>query len=79
MDLNMDNSIDFNNIYINHLGVRVSVIQHRDADPMATKYQEIGIGEPSVDMPIIRYGSTLDELISALHKAKDKIEGWVGT
>ena len=79
MDLNMDNSIDFNNIYINHLGVRVSVIQHRDADPMATKYQEIGIGEPSVDMPIIRYGSTLDELINALQKAKDKIEGWVGT
>ena len=79
MDLNMDNSIDFNNIYINHLGVRVSVIQHRDADPMATKYQEVGIGEPSVDMPIIRYGSTLDELISALQKAKDKIEGWVGT
>ena len=75
----MDNSIDFNNIYINHLGVRVSVIQHRDADPMATKYQEVGIGEPSVDMPIIRYGSTLDELISALQKAKDKIEGWVGT
>ena len=75
----MDNSINFNNIYINHLGVRVSVIQHRDADPMATKYQEIGIGEPSVDMPIIRYGSTLDELISALQKAKDKIEGLVGT
>ena len=79
MDLNMDNSIDFNNIYITHLGVRVSVIQHRDADPMATKYQEVGIGEASVDMPIIRYGSTLDELISALQKAKDKIEGWVGT
>jgi hypothetical protein len=75
----MDNSIDFNNIYITHLGVRVSVIQHRDADPMATKYQEVGIGEPSVDMPIIRYGSTLDELINALQKAKDKIEGWVGT
>ena len=79
MDLNMDNSIDFNNIYITHLGVNVSVAQHRDADPMATKYQEVGIGEPSVDMPIIRYGSTLDELISALQKAKDKIEGWVGT
>jgi len=70
----MDNSVDFNNIYITHLGVKVSVSQHRDVDPRATKYQEIGIGEPSVDMPIIRYGSTLDELISALQNAKDKIE-----
>ena len=70
----MDNSIDFNNIYITHLGVRVSVIQHRDADPMATKYQEIGIGEASVDMPIIRYASTLDEFIDALQKARYKIE-----
>ena len=76
----MDNSINFNNILLTHKGVDVSVIQHRDKDnPMDTQYQEIGIGEPSVDMPIIRYGSTLDELISALQKAKDKIEGWVGT
>ena len=74
MDLNMDNLVDFNNIYITHNGVRVSVIQHRDADPTATKYQEIGIGETSADMPIIRYGSTLEELINALQKAKDKIE-----
>ena len=72
--------INFNNILLTHKGVDVSVIQHRDKDnPMDTQYQEIGIGEPSVDMPIIRYGSTLDELISALQKAKDKIEGWVGT
>ena len=70
----MDNSVDFNNIYITHLGVKVSVSQHRDVDPMATKYQEIGIGEPSVDMPIIRYGSTLDELISALQEARNKME-----
>ena len=72
----MDNliEIDFNSILITHNGVRVSVIQHRDADPLATKYQEIGIGEPNAFMPIIRYGSTLDELITALQKAKDRIE-----
>ncbi len=74
MDLNMDDTIDFNSILITHNGVRVSVIQHRDADPLATKYQEIGIGEPSADMPIIRYASTLDEFIDALQKARDKIE-----
>ena len=72
--------INFNNILLTHKGVDVSVIQHRDKEnPMDTQYQEIGIGEPSVDMPIIRYGSTLDELINALQNAKDKIEGWVGT
>ena len=74
MDLNMVNLVDFNNIYITHNGVRVSVAHHRDADPTATKCQEIGIGEISADMPIIRYGSTLEELINALQKAKDKIE-----
>ena len=67
--------INFNNILLTHKGVDVSVIQHRDKDnPMDTQYQEIGIGEPSYDMPIIRYGSTLDELIKALQKSKDKIE-----
>ena len=71
----MDNSIDFNNILLTHKGVDVSVIQHRDEDnPMDTQYQEIGIGEPSADMPIIRYASTLDEFIDALQKARDKIE-----
>jgi len=71
----MDNSIDFNNILLTHKGVDVSVIQHRDKDnPMDTQYQEIGIGEPSVDMPIIRYASTLDEFIDALQKARYKIE-----
>ena len=67
--------INFNNILLTHKGVDVSVIQHRDKDnPMDTQYQEIGIGEPSVDMPIIRYASTLDEFIDALQKARDKIE-----
>ena len=71
----MDNSIDFNNILLTHKGVDVSVLQHRDKDnPMDTQYQEIGIGEPSVDMPIIRYASTLDEFIDALQKARYKIE-----
>ena len=71
----MDNSIEFNNILLTHKGVDVSVIQHRDKDnPMDTQYQEIGIGEPSVDMPIIRYASTLDEFIDALQKARYKIE-----
>ena len=71
----MDNSIDFNNILLTHKGVDVSVIQHRDKDnPMDTQYQEIGIGEASVDMPIIRYASTLDEFIDALQKARYKIE-----
>tara|TARA_R110002072_G_scaffold95172_1_gene209750 strand:+ start:1470 stop:1703 length:234 start_codon:yes stop_codon:yes gene_type:complete len=70
----MESEVDFNSILITHNGVRVSVIQHRDADPLATKYQEIGIGEPNAFMPIIRYGSTLDELITALQKAKDRIE-----
>ena len=71
----MDNSIDFNNILLTHKGVDVSVIQHRDKDnPMDTQYQEIGIGDPSVDMPIIRYASTLDEFIDALQKARYKIE-----
>ena len=67
--------INFNNILLTHKGVDVSVIQHRDKDnPMDTQYQEIGIGDPSVDMPIIRYASTLDEFIDALQKARDKIE-----
>jgi hypothetical protein len=67
--------INFNNILLTHKGVDVSVIQHRDKDnPMDTQYQEIGIGEPSVDMPIIRYASTLDEFIDALQKARYKIE-----
>ena len=75
MDLNMDNTIDFNNIYITHRGVSVSDIQHRDTfDPMATKYQEIGIGEPSADMGIVGYGSTLTELIYALQKVQHKID-----
>ena len=67
--------INFNNILLTHKGVDVSVIQHRDKDnPMDTQYQEIGIGEPSVYMPIIRYASTLDEFIDALQKARYKIE-----
>ena len=70
----MDNLVDFNNIYITHNGVRVSVIQHRDADPTATKYQEVGIGETSDDTPIIRYGSTLTELIDALQEAQSRID-----
>ena len=76
MDLNMDNliEIDFNNILITHNGVRVSVIQHRDPDPLATKYQEVGIGEPNAFMPIIKYGSTLTELIDALQEAQSKID-----
>tara|TARA_R100000541_G_scaffold9206_1_gene16750 strand:- start:321 stop:590 length:270 start_codon:yes stop_codon:yes gene_type:complete len=76
MDLNMDNltEIDFNSILITHNGVRVSVIQHRDPDPLATKYQEIGIGEPNAFMPIIKYGSTLTELIDALQEAQSKID-----
>ena len=72
----MDNSVDFNNIYITHLGVKVSVAQHRDADPMATKYQEVGIGGPDASMTIIRYGSTLTELIDALQRAQSKIDYW---
>jgi hypothetical protein len=76
MDLNMDNliEIDFNNIYVTHNGVKVSIAQHRDADPLATKCQEIGIGEPTAFMPIIRDGSTLTELIDALQKAQSKID-----
>jgi len=72
----MDNliEIDFNNIYVTHNGVKVSIAQHRDADPLATKCQEVGIGEPNAFMPIIRYGSTLTELIDALQKAQSKIE-----
>ena len=67
--------INFNNILLTHKGVDVSVIQHRDKDnPMDTQYQEIGIGDPSVDIPIIRYASTLDEFIDALQKARYKIE-----
>ena len=72
----MDNliEIDFNNILITHNGVRVSVIQHRDPDPLATKYQEVGIGEPNAFMPIIKYGSTLIELIDALQEAQSRID-----
>jgi len=70
--------INFNNIYITHNGVKVSIAQHRDADPLATKYQEVGIGEPSADMPIIRYGSTLTELIDALQRAQSKIDYGIG-
>ena len=67
--------INFNNIMLTHNGVKVSVAQHRDEDnPMDTQCQEIGVGEPSVDMPIIRYASTLDEFIDALQKARNKID-----
>ena len=70
----MDKTIDFNSIYITHCGVKVSVIQHRDDDPMATKYQEIGIGEPSADMSIVGYGATVSELIYALQTVRRKID-----
>ena len=67
--------INFNNILLTHNGVKVSVIQHRDEDnPMDTSYQEIGIGEPSVDMRIVRYASTLTEFIEALQRAQSKID-----
>jgi hypothetical protein len=72
--MSIDNKVNFNDILITHNGVRVSVIQHRDPDPLATKYQEIGIGEPNAFMPIIRYGSTLTELIDALQEAQSKID-----
>ena len=63
--------VNFNDILLTHNGVRVSVIQHRDEDnPMDTSYQEIGVGEPSVDMRIVRYSSTLPELIEALQKVQ---------
>tara|TARA_R110002012_G_scaffold167163_1_gene330591 strand:+ start:64 stop:327 length:264 start_codon:yes stop_codon:yes gene_type:complete len=70
----MESEVDFNNIYITHNGVKVSIAQHRDADPLATKYQEVGIGEPNAFMPIIRYGSTLTELIDALQEAQSRID-----
>ena len=67
--------INFNNILLTHNGVKVSVIQHRDEDnPMDTSYQEIGIGEPSVDMRIVRYASTLTEFIEALQRAQSKMD-----
>ena len=72
--MSIDNKVNFNDILITHNGVRVSVIQHRDPDPLATKYQEVGIGEPNAFMPIIRYGSTLTELIDALQEAQSKID-----
>jgi len=72
----MDNliEIDFNYIYVTHNGVKVSIAQHRDPDPLATKFQEVGIGEPNAFMPIIRYGSTLTELIDALQEAQSRID-----
>tara|TARA_R110001592_G_scaffold216016_1_gene469486 strand:+ start:492 stop:749 length:258 start_codon:yes stop_codon:yes gene_type:complete len=72
--MSIDNKVNFNDILITHNGVRVSIIQHRDPDPLATKYQEIGIGEPNAFMPIIRYGSTLTELIDALQEAQSRID-----
>ena len=69
--------INFNNILLTHNGVKVSVIQHRDEDnPMDTQCQEIGVGEPSVDMPIIRYASTLTEFIEALQSVQSKMDIW---
>ena len=69
--------IKFNNILLTHNGVRVSVIQHRDEDnPMDTSYQEIGIGEPSVDMRIVRYASTLTEFIEALQSVQSRMDIW---
>jgi len=63
--------IKFNNILLTHNGINVSVIQHRDEDnPMDTQCQEIGVGEPSVDMRIVRYAATLPELIEALQKVQ---------
>ena len=69
--------LNFNNILLTHNGVKVSVIQHRDEDnPMDTQYQEIGIGEPSVDMRIVRYASTLTEFIEALQSVQSKMDIW---
>ena len=69
--------INFNNILLTHNGVKVSVIQHRDEDnPMDTQYQEIGIGEPSVDMRIVRYASTLTEFIEALQSVQSRMDIW---
>jgi len=67
--------INMNNILLTHNGVRVSVAQHRDEDnPMDTQCQEIGVGEPSVDMHIVRYASTLTEFIEALQRAQSKMD-----
>ena len=69
--------INMNNILLTHNGVRVSVIQHRDEDnPMDTSYQEIAIGEPSVDMRIVRYASTLTEFIEALQRVQVRMDIW---
>ena len=69
--------INFNNILLTHNDVKVSVIQHRDEDnPMDTQYQEIGIGEPSVDMRIVRYASTLTEFIEALQSVQSRMDIW---
>ena len=69
--------INMNNILLTHNGVRVSVAQHRDEDnPMDTQCQEIGVGEPSVDMRIVRYASTLPEFIEALQKVQSRIVFW---
>jgi len=69
--------INFNNILLTHNDVKVSVIQHRDEDnPMDTSYQEIGIGEPSVDMHIVRYASTLTEFIEALQRVQVRMDIW---
>ena len=69
--------INFNNILLTHNDVKVSVIQHRDEDnPMDTQCQEIGVGEPSVDMHIVRYASTLTEFIEALQSVQSKMDIW---
>ena len=69
--------INFNNIMLTHNGVKVSVAQHRDEDnPMDTQCQEIGVGEPSVDMHIVRYASTLTEFIEALQSVQSRMDIW---
>ena len=68
--------INMNNILLTHNGVRVSVIQHRQDNDCHTSYQEIGIGEPSVDMRIVRYASTLTEFIEALQSVQSRMDIW---
>jgi len=69
--------INMNNILLKHNGIRVSIAQHRDEEnPMDTQCQEIGVGEPSVDMHIVRYASTLTEFIEALQRVQSRMDIW---
>ena len=72
----------FNNIYVFHNGVKVSIAQHWDRPSDKHNHtnvaiQEVCIVSKSVDwsnMTIQKYADSLDDLINTLERIRDEID-----